>query len=265
MKITSTTLPRLKQLRDIYFRSLPEFQELFLELMVPGSEHFVLQINAGDAGYAIRNSEGILIEFYLGPPYILQSPQIFEQVLQELSINEIYCKSFDSLLLNCCLSTYFPHSIIGVLYRDYTGSPVTLNPEIQKMKADLSSVDHLMEQEISIRELFETREQLVQFIEKEKVFEFYHHKKFVGCGMVIRTHPDWDYCDLGLWVHPLSRRRGIGSQIILHLKKFAEGSGLEPSCGCAVENIASQKTIEKSGYVSKHKLIRFMQPDHKKY
>jgi hypothetical protein len=33
---------------------------------------------------------------------------------------------------------------------------------------------------------------------------------------------------------------------------------LKPSCGCAIENKASQKTIEKSGFVSKYKLINFM-------
>jgi hypothetical protein len=38
---------------------------------------------------------------------------------------------------------------------------------------------------------------------------------------------------------------------------FALENRLKPSCGCDVNNIASQKNIEKSGFVSKHKLICF--------
>ncbi len=81
--------------------------------------------------------------------------------------------------------------------------------------------------------------------------------EFVGCGMVLRTHPDWNFCDLGVWVNPSKRGNAIGSQIILNLREFAINNNMKPSCGCAIENIASQKTIEKSGFVSKYKLINF--------
>jgi RimJ/RimL family protein N-acetyltransferase len=89
------------------------------------------------------------------------------------------------------------------------------------------------------------------------VFEFYRNDEFIGCGMVLRTNAEWDFCDLGVWVSPLKRGNGIGSQIILKLREFAINSNMKPSCGCAIENVASQKAIERSGFVSKHKMIEF--------
>jgi len=89
------------------------------------------------------------------------------------------------------------------------------------------------------------------------VLLFYKDNEFVGCGMVLKTHVDWNYCDLGVWVAPAQRGKSIGTQILLHLRDFAITNNLKPSCGCAIDNIASQKTIEKSGFVSKHKLINF--------
>ena len=257
MKIFNATIDQLTPPRERYFKSLPQFQELYLELMVADSDLFSLYTENKEAGYVIRNSEGILIEFFLEAPFISRSPPLFNQVLEDLSIHEIYCKSFDSLLLNCCLAASLSHSIIGVLYRDYPGTQVMMDPNMRVITADQSDINHLMEQDESIQELFETREQLTHFIENDEVRMFYLKKDFAGCGTMIRTHPNWNYCDLGLWVHPSFRRRGLGTQILLHLKELAEKSGLTPSCGCAIENIASQKTIEKSGFVSKHKLIRF--------
>jgi hypothetical protein len=43
----------------------------------------------------------------------------------------------------------------------------------------------------------------------------------------------------------------------MNLSAFAIEKNMKPSCGCAIENIASQKTIEKSGFVSKHQMIHF--------
>jgi predicted acetyltransferase len=115
-----------------------------------------------------------------------------------------------------------------------------------------------MEQDNSIKELFETERQLTDFIKNENVFEFYKNDVFVGCGMVLRTNPEWNYCDLGVWVKPSERGKNIGAQIILNLKEFAIRNNLKPSCGCAIDNVASQKTIEKSGFISKYKLINFI-------
>ncbi|MCA1744818.1 MAG: GNAT family N-acetyltransferase [Bacteroidales bacterium] len=94
-------------------------------------------------------------------------------------------------------------------------------------------------------------------MEQEHVFEFYKNDELVGCGMVIRTKAGWNFCDLGVWVHPQKRGHSLGAQILLLLREFALENQMKPSCGCAIENIASQKTIEKSGFVSKHKLICF--------
>jgi RimJ/RimL family protein N-acetyltransferase len=75
--------------------------------------------------------------------------------------------------------------------------------------------------------------------------------------MIIRTHSDYNFCDLGVWVNPLKRGKYIGSQIVLNLRDFAMKNNMIPSCGCAIENLASQKMIEKSGYVSRYKMINF--------
>ena len=229
------------QYRADYLNSLPEFQELFLELMINDSDFYILKIEQEEIGYAIRNNNGVLIEFHVFNKYIPESNTFFRQVLNDLSITDIYCKSFDSLLLNNCLSSSLPYSVIGVLYHDYVNPLVAYDAEIKMKEATLPSVGLLQAQDESIKELFETEKQLIDFIQNGNVFEFYKNDTFVGCGMALKTNSDWDYCDLGVWVKPSERGNGIGSQIIIHLREFALNKKMKPSCGCAIENLLRRK------------------------
>lgn len=257
MILLPTPISSIAGLRNDYFRSLPEFQELYVELAVAEADCYLFQERDVVKGYVICSREGVLLEFFVTNSYLPESNRLFRLALTELSISEIYCKSFDSLLLSNCLMCSLPYSVLGILFRDYAEPRIEKDPEITMERANLSSAEFLLSQDDSIRELFETEEQLTDFILKEHVFTFHLKDVFVGCGMIIRTHPDWEYCDLGIWVHPSKRGKSFGSQILLQLREFALAAHMKPSCGCAVENIASRKAIEKSGFVSRHKLICF--------
>jgi GNAT superfamily N-acetyltransferase len=257
MKITKIPLSGIRNYRTEYLNSLPEFQELFLEIMIREGDCYLLQLNGEEMGYAIVNTRGVLIEFYVRKNYLRYSQAFFTKLLNDLSISELYCKSFDALLLKNCMLHALPYTVIGVLYRGYAEASIPLDPEVRLEKAGLSSKTFLLGQDDSIKELFETEQQLLEFIQNEHVFLAFHKDAFIGCGMVLRTHPDWDFCDLGVWVEPSCRGKSRGSQILLYLRAFALQNALRPSCGCAIENRASQKMIEKSGFVSRHAMLCF--------
>jgi len=137
MIIDKTTIDRIEKYRTDYLNSLPEFQELFLEIMINNSDYYLLQVNNKEIGYAIKNNDGILIEFYLIDKFITESKEFFSQVLKDLSITDIYCKSFDSLLLSNCLLCSFSYSVLGVMYRDYIEPTIKKDLEIKMEKANL--------------------------------------------------------------------------------------------------------------------------------
>jgi predicted acetyltransferase len=255
--IIKTTFDQIKSYRTEYFHSLPEFQELFIELMVNKSSYFSLQIGGNDVGYAIINSEGVLTEFYVKSNFVPTSHVMFNSVLKEYSVTDIYCKTFDSLLLSNCMLNALTYSVVGPLYRDYTEAKMENDISIQMVKTGLSSKELFLKQDDSLKELYETEELLIEFLLNENVFAFFKNEELIGCGMIIKTILDWDFCDLGVWVNPKNRGYGFGAQILMKLREYALKSNLKPSCGCAIENVASQKTIEKSGFVSRYQLVNF--------
>ena len=59
VKIIKATIDKIIQYRTDYLNSLPEFQELFLELMINDSDFYIFKIDNEEIGYAIRNKDGV--------------------------------------------------------------------------------------------------------------------------------------------------------------------------------------------------------------
>ncbi len=257
MQIIASSYAQIEKLRLAYLSGLTLFQELFLEITIQNASYYLLKSDETNIAYAIVNDEHVLLEFHIKEEFKEKSQNYFELVLKELNIKKIYCKSFDTDLLSMCELKGLQASPLGLLFRDFKEKVLSIDAEINYRNASEVNIPLLMQQDESIKELFETEEQLHQFIQKEKVILFRKHNQLIGCGMIIKTHQDWNFCDLGVWVHPDYRKKGIGAQIILHLKSLAEANELIPSCGCAIDNIASQKTLERSGFISKHQMLSF--------
>jgi GNAT superfamily N-acetyltransferase len=257
VQLLKSNLNSIKNHRKDYFDSLPEFQELYIELMVPDSEIYAITIDSMLSGYVIVSATGVLIEFYLIEQFIPFAHKILIEAIKELDVTHIYCKTFDFLLLGNCLRSGFSYTIEGMLYRHYNRPLVAKDNSLSMIQSGRGSVPLLTGQDNSIRELFETEQQLLNFIETELVFEFYRENTLVGCGMIIKTHSDYDFCDLGVWVHPSHRGKKIGSNILISLREFALKQDFTPSCGCGIDNVSSQKAIEKCGFISKFQLLDF--------
>jgi GNAT superfamily N-acetyltransferase len=69
--------------------------------------------------------------------------------------------------------------------------------------------------------------------------------------------PGRDAVDVGMVVAKPFRRQGFGAYIIRHAKAHVLTRGLRPVCGCAFENRASRKTLERAGFVCSHCMMAF--------
>lgn len=244
----------LEPLRNQYLQSLPEFQELYLELLVSGGNYFIILKNNNAVGYVITTPDNILVEYYIVNEAAAESPAIFQKALSQLNIDKVWCKSFDFLLLDACLLKFNKHEVIGTLFRDYISSPNFFSGELTVNTAQESDLPFLLQQQDG---LFETPEELEMFVKQGSILLLKRNNELVGCGFLIKIHESWNYYDVGMWVNPAFRNKGFAVQIISYLKNYCLANNIEPVCGCAFENIASQKTLEKNGFFSKHKLLEF--------
>lgn len=252
--IQKASYSEIETLRIQYLKSLPEFQELYLDLLVASGRYFIIFRANNAIGYAITNPENTLVEYYITNEVAAKSPSIFQEVLSNLKIDKVWCKSFDFLLLDACLLKFKKHEVIGTLFRDNISSPNFFIGELDVSTAQERDLPLHLQQEDG---LYETPEELETFVRQGSVLLFRRDNELTGCGFLIKIHPNWNYYDIGMWVNPSYRNQGFAVQIISYLKNYCLTNHLKPVCGCAFENVASQKTLEKNGFFSKHKLLEF--------
>lgn len=263
LHIVNTDFNGISNLRKYYLNSLPESQECFIELLVESGSYYNISVDETVVGYAIssiddilgKTGENVLVEFYLKDELLSRCDEVFALVIKELSIGMVYCKSFDSLMLNCCLMQQMQYEVFGRMFRKILASEKFHTDSRYEVRlAQMSDYDFLLEQKGG---LYETPKELENLIGKKTVKMFIGQGQLVGCGYSIPVLPNGDYYDIGMWTNPEFRNTGVATYIISYLKEECTNNKKIPVCGCAVDNIASMKTLEKNGFVSKYKLIKF--------
>ncbi|MCG8698502.1 MAG: GNAT family N-acetyltransferase [Bacteroidales bacterium] len=250
-------LPDIEKLRYKYLQTLSQFQEIYLELMITDANIYGLQYNNNQVGYCIITKGHIIVEFYVDKEYFPISSNLLSYAVKELSAQSIYCKSFDSLLLNSSIKLGYPLSIIGIIYRDSVEADITINPQLDIKLANQDDVPLILQQDDDLVELYDTKKLLNHFIDNKNLYLFRKDNQLLGCGTIIRVHKKWPHHDIGVWVHPSYRKQGYASQIVTYLKNYCLAKSYIPTCSCDINNIASQKTLQKCGYRSQHSLIEF--------
>jgi GNAT superfamily N-acetyltransferase len=72
--------------------------------------------------------------------------------------------------------------------------------------------------------------------------------EIAGAGGVL-YHYNWPYGDVYMKIAEPFRRKGLGAYLVQKLKAVCRASGSVPSARCNVENLPSQRTLQKSGFV----------------
>ena len=249
--------------RNLYFNSLTESQQYYIELLInpdkelnlKSSTKYIIKNKKEEIGYCIINEEKIMLEFYLIDNFIPICEDIFKYLIKKLSVKKALCKSFDNVFLKCCITHHKNLKLEEALFRDIIEKDVDIpypdiNFRIGKIE-DFPAIDPFKDG------AFENDDELKLFLKEKKTIIYEIDDEIIGCGMfcqIIKGRPEFD---IGMAIHPKYRRKGFGTYIINHLKNYCLKNNWRPICECSVENIESRRTLEKAGFISKHNLIEF--------
>jgi GNAT superfamily N-acetyltransferase len=245
----------IKPMRTVYLDDLPHAQEYYVELQIQQANIYEINFQLNRIGYVILSSEGCLLEYYVGPEYINQVDLIFGEIIRRFSIKRALCKSFDAVLLSCCFSYHKSSRAIGVLFREYIerphDSPVAGVTIRRAVPADEIAIVDTNE------EVFDHPTEVMKYIQAKQIFLFENNAAMIGFGIYSQVIPGRPDRDIGMLVVPAFRKRGFGQFILHHLIRFCHDNNWRVSAGCAIENTASRRCLEKTGFIGRYRLLEF--------
>lgn len=253
--IFANSLEEIEDLRSHYLDELGEAQELFLELKIRRAQVVKIQSHAKLIGYALLGDDNLLFEYFISRSHFYQIDRIFQALLQKFSIPKTFCKSFDHALLSCCVQVQKQTKAVGVLFRERALRSLSLLGEHVTIR--FAGPQDAQPIALVNEEVFDNQEEIDEVITHHNLFIFEQDHDLIGIGLFQRVIAGRPEFDIGMLVTPKYRRQGYGTAIIDYLADYCQQQGWRPICGCAIENIASRRCLEKAGYLARYRLLEF--------
>jgi GNAT superfamily N-acetyltransferase len=242
-------------LRELYFRSLPEPQIHYLEQRVTSARVFGFGGGAPEAAGYVAVHDGAVVEFFAREGWLPNLSEVFHAAAARAGAASAVIKSYDALALAAVAGR--PSRVATVGVNCTTWSDERFDPPAGFAPRHGTERDKDIVLAVGPG-LFETPEEISSYLQAGQITVYERDGEPVGCGVLSPVRLGADVFDVGVGVLPAWRQRGFGEQIVRHLKAHClRERRVRPVCGCAVENLASRRTLEKAGFLTRHRLLEF--------
>ena len=256
--VSNERVEEMNELREAYMKGLPYAQDLNIEENIWISEYDRILVNHRLAGYACIDAGKTLWEFYLIDTALTYAQDIFYYLINRNYIAAAECKTYDHLLLSLCMDYQKKAEGSAYLYRDYIECDIAFEGQNQVIMRLATDQDYDMLSKIDIiAEGIEFFYDLKKEISKGEVFIFLLENQLLGAGTCKEVWKGMPYRELGMVVDEKHRKKGLGTFILVKMREYCVHNNLLPVCGCYYYHSSSKKTLEKAGFISKHRVIRF--------
>ena len=256
--IAVNSLDEIQDQRNMYLNELPYVQGLNTEENVWMCQYYKIKINSACVGYICVDSEKTLWEFYLVEAAQIYAQEVFKFLIEMNYMIAAESKSYDNLLMSLCFDYHKSAACNAYLFRD--------DSDIKDSSDKFEHINMRLATKDDIKTLAEINRfaenvdfffNLEEEIQKQEIYIFHANGELYGAGTCKRINQGMNYYDIGMIVPEKHRRNGLGTYIIIKLKEYCYQNNKIPVCECYYYNNPSKKTLERAGFISKHRMIRF--------
>ena len=233
---------------------LTELPDIFLELHVRRSAVHAIECD-GVVGY-LTALDDTLNELFLVPEHRSHADSVLAQAIESLGLAYAWASTFDPIALAACTSSPRAYQVLGCQFRTWHPAVLpALDPVPTERLATLEDVD--LVGAANHPEIFDDPKDIPIWLGNGWVTLFEVPDRLTGFGLCTPVGPHTTACDVGIRVCEPYQRRGLGAWIVQRMVARAENQGLVATAGCAIDNVASRRTLERAGFVADHRLLQF--------
>ncbi len=201
-------------------------------------------------GYCIITKNKELSELFITRPHINEFSQVMASLIQQKLISSAIVSTRNPRLLSLCLDFNKSAKSIAYLFLDLHPD---LQPQIKGLVFRLATQGDMP----WIESDPECPKTLATDLAEGLIYILLDRETKLGYGKLTPTPLQALNRNIGGWVDPTHRAKGIGCEIILYLKKICYERSLIPTCGCDIENLASKRMLEKAGFYASDRMVLF--------
>ncbi len=231
--------------------ALPSPIDSYLDDLILASRHFRIDIADEAAGFASIHELSLITQFAMDGPHRRYGQEAFRALRRLERVNAALVPTSDGFFLSHALDDY--RTLVRQAYFFVHGSAEPMLPGQHDFSLRRATASDAASIRIAAGEFFE---QLDDQIAAGRVFITRRKDDLVGYGILVPSAFHDDVASIGMFTNAAVRQQGIGTATIAQLIAECHARGLRPVAGCAYDNHASQRTLERGGMVSPTRLLR---------
>lgn len=238
---------------DIYLASLSSPIDSFLEDIILESEFHRIVSEGSEIGSFAIHKGSLLAQFHILGGARRYGQEVFADILRQHRLVAAIVPTCDEFFLSHALDEYAGLKKQALFFVDggQQDDFVSTRSELAYRPAELSDIPAIK----SISGTFVDDPE--QSVSRQEAHVGYHGDKLVAIGLIVRSRLWSSQASIGMFTHEAHRRKGIGTETILYLKRVCRDAGIKPLAGCAYGNKNSQMTLQAAGMVTVTRLLRF--------
>lgn len=244
LAIVQSDLEHVKPLIEAHLNTFTYPMDSYLEFRLSTSKVYEIVYNGNRIGYAGFNEE-VLSYFHVLIEYYDFAPEIFESLINAHHVTRVYVNTQDPLFVALISEWDYEKKNDSCWFIDGKNNEKSRNV-IEGTTIRLAKLEDIDKIAHETNPFFDSLEERVQ---EQTLFMLEKDNELLGCGLIEKGVFFNDCVSIGMITCKAYRHRGIGQNILWHMKEWAYNNGFKPIAGCSYSNTLSRKTLEKAGMV----------------
>lgn len=216
-------------------------------LYIASSQHYLIENNDKTLGYCCINEDACLTQIFLEQEYSSQMNQIIEDLIKSELIKSASLSSNEPIGFNACLF-HSKSTKTNTFCFEHLNTAIkvdsSLNVELVSTE-DIPDIKVFLKEQVGMDDTFGYTENLVS---RKEIFMVKESDVLIATSECRMSDTQPEIADIGIIVNRDYQGKGIATQVMqLQVNRVLE-NGRKPITSTTLDNIASRKAIERSGF-----------------
>ncbi|MQP23799.1 GNAT family N-acetyltransferase [Flavobacterium sp. LMO8] len=216
-------------------------------LYIGSSQHYLIENDNNILGYCCINEEASLTQIFLEENHCSKMDNVIEQLIKLELIKSASLSSNEPIGFNACLF-HSTSTKANTFCFEHLNTAIEVNSELHielVSTEDVPDIKAFLKEQVGMDDTFGYTENLVS---RKEIFMVKESGTLIATSECRMSDSQTDIADLGIIVNKDYQGKGIATQVMQMQVNRILKRGRKPICSTTLENIASRKAIEKSGF-----------------
>jgi len=243
--------------KQLYVSFVAPLDGMWEALHIANSVSYLIKSKGDEIGYCCIDKDKSLNQLFLIDSHRYLMNTVVTELIKERMIISAHLSSIEPTLFNTCLLFAKSTQVDTINYTFSLEQEKRVSTDLLNLnKAKIFDADRIktfFKNEIGFDDSFGYTENLIQ---RGEIYIVEEEDIIIATGECRLSESQPTYADVGMVVKNKNRKKGLGTKVLFELVNIALENKVKPICSTTVDNIASQKAIERVGFYNSHCIFK---------